>query len=369
MVKRIARRKLVPKITTDIVRYGGNPSVHVVYKGNFTLDKVKEIILDQQKRYRRKGMKNAKIGAHALFTLEDEDGNKNATTWRSIVNEFVDIKQDIDFPDMEAEDYFGRLVTVADSPVQAFEIVILQTGKARGGAGYHNDCLYDALKKAIPTFHKQFPKPELFKKHLKLERDDPVPIEYIPLVEDVFPNHKINVIGHHTHTSSKDAKFTVTLVLNYEHYSLWNAAKKLEKGIAHEEKVPVVFQYVKGDFSKVRFYDGKKYYHTDYDKFCDMRSKPITCPYVFVKLMKSSDTTMKESYENFMTTARTLKEYTGGKYNLFKTGNIKRAALHRFIELNPTIDPEPFDPVESDWISKASHGSLMYAQNGFKGKI
>ena len=367
--KRIARRRLVPTITTDIIRYAGHPSIHITFRGAFTREQVEEIVEDQRKKYVEQGIRG-KFGACALFAVEDEDGNRKPSQWRELLDEYQDIRHELLFKPMDGQDYFGRLAMIANAPIQAFQIIILQTGAAAGGNGYHNDCLYEALMKGIPkAFTERFPKPELFKKFLNLERDDPVPIDRIPAIEELFSNHKINVTGHHQYISAKDAKQTVTLALNFEHYSFYNAATKLEKGIAHEEKTPVVFQYVPGEFDKVRLFDGKKYRLVSYDKFCDMRSKPITCPYVFVKLMKSTDTTMRESYENFMKMANTLKEYTDGKYNLFKTGNIKRAALHRFIELNPTLLPEPLDPIEAEWISKASHGSLMCAKNDYTGEI
>ena len=63
-----------------------------------------------------------------------------------------------------------------------------------------------------------------------------------------------------------------------------------------------------------------------------------------------------------------MKQKTNGKINFYKTGNIKRTALHYFYDLNKTIEPESISNNEAKYLENASFGALTYWEP-FKGTI
>jgi len=69
-----------------------------------------------------------------------------------------------------------------------------------GGSDKNNDCLYNCLKIALQddlTFNSGF----TFKKFLKLDRNDKVPIQMIPVIEQKLKGYGINISGDYTYTS------------------------------------------------------------------------------------------------------------------------------------------------------------------------
>lgn len=338
------------------------PIITVTYKGRFSLKKMRKIIKEQQKAFQKKKI-NGLISVNALFPSE-----KGASKWRYLAK-FQDINEDINLEDDEVfEDYFGKTyMTGLPDKFPAFQLVIMKQGPKRGGYDNNNDCFYNCLKQVIPdVMQKVFPSPALLKQHCGLDRKDLFPVEKIPMVEEKLPDYKINVLGEHKHISMKDAKFTITLRLCYNHYTVHNQAERTMKGgrIPTDEKQVIVFRYLPGN-KNVKIFTQGKIGVMNYETFRDHKSRPITSPYLFIK---SSEGKMKDTYASFVKEADFLKETTNGVYNLYKSGNLKRAARHRFIELNQTLIPESLTPQEDEWISNASIGALIWAENGYEGE-
>ena len=87
---------------------------------------------------------------------------------------------------------------------------------------------------------------------------------------------------------------------------------------------------------------------------------------MIVKCNKDMD--LKEFYEDLVKTADILKEKTEGRYNLYKCGTNKKAAMNRFYELNKTINPEKILLNEGLWIKNACYAPLIWAEKGYEGK-
>lgn len=351
-----------PKVQTLNIKVNKNPVVALTFsKGKYTLDDIRKKLNDYQQKYQRKGF-DGRITANALFPTKDGKNSK----WRTLVS-FQEIKgEDIVIDENEFfEDYYGRsnLLELPDK-FSLFQILVTQNSKPRGGNDKYNDCLYNVLVSVIPDIIKSvFPTPESLKTYCGLERDDKVPLNKIAIIEDRLHNYKINVIGQHKYKSIKPAKFTITLVLQYEHYYL--RIENKVRGIAHEEKQPLVFKYNSENPKLVRVYNGTGFKTITFDKLAEYRQKPISSPFVLVKHTEGS---MKDTYVKFITEADLLKEHTKGIYNLYKTGTYLKASVNRFYELNPTVIAEEIEEEEAEWIRKGNNGSLMWAKKGYKGE-
>jgi hypothetical protein len=95
------------------------------------------------------------------------------------------------------------------------------------------------------------------------------------------------------------------------------------------------------------------------------KKKPLSSPYIIIK----SDTNdLKSEFEKFIDIANKLKKISNGKYNLYKTGWISKAALNRFYELNKFLEADTVTPNYYSWISKTNLGGLMWAKKGYIGE-
>jgi len=113
-------------------------------------------------------------------------------------------------------------------------------------------------------------------------------------------------------------------------------------------------------------YDGQKYdtiTKEEYKKLNKLKS-PVWLH--FVKSIKDEPvkTTMKNEYDYFTSQSDMLKKATKGKINLYKTQKIIDATLYFFnmslVKMGIKFDPITYE--EYQWISKCSHGALIFTK-------
>ena len=103
-----------------------------------------------------------------------------------------------------------------------FAIYVWGNNSAGGGVDdMHNDCLFKCIVEAInyDEIPEGFKPAYKFKRRLKLERDDKVPITKLAYLEDRFKVN-FNVTGDKTFISTSKYQKTVNLKLKDEHYTL-----------------------------------------------------------------------------------------------------------------------------------------------------
>src|SRR6185436_6643825 len=125
-----------------------------------------------------------------------------------------------------------------------------------------NDCLYQCLYYAYGTFSKMpkvIEKPEMLKKVLRLQRNDPIPVSFIEKVEKLVKTIAINIIGDVTILSKSKAYRKITLVLANGHYTLAKNPNRIEtKSGTTKIKKPLIYQE-NGIKNVVTLYDGKSF--------------------------------------------------------------------------------------------------------------
>lgn len=351
------------------IKYHGNPTQEHVWTSNegFDIDNILDTMNEMADDYYRRGHRG-EIMLRVLLPSRKGGPGK----WRTPFK-LTEITEENNFNvDVlaEGEDYWGNAIggmqqdeEYAEASIKAFSIVVTKKGRAQGGKDINNDCLYNCLKKLIPDkLKKVFETPEDLKIFCGLDRDEAVPLEKIEEIEAELPDCRISIYGDYVQPSSKQAIITITLNLRDEHYSI--AEEKyynVAKGIALSEKPPAIFQ---SNSQKVMIFDGKKIRQIPFHLFRQWRMRPRSAPYIFIK---SNGTDLKEQYEKFISEADLLKEKTDGKYNLYKCGTQKKAALHRFFELNKGLVPDEIKQDEAQWISDCNLGGMLWATKGYQG--
>ncbi|MEM5804006.1 MAG: hypothetical protein QW350_04720 [Candidatus Aenigmatarchaeota archaeon] len=137
------------------------------------------------------------------------------------------------------------------------------------------------------------------------------------------------------------------------------------KGVSLKERHPIIFKTCHENIKFIECFDGDKYFKLSIDDYKKYRSKPLSSPYIFI-ISKTNN--LKLDYEKFVEVADKLKEISKGKYNLYKTGEISKAALNRFYEINKYVEAETVTPHEFLWISRTNLGGLMWAKKDYMGE-
>lgn len=310
---------------------------------------------------------NGQISINALFPSKKGGPGK----WRMLTQGFADITDKVDLEDsFFGDDYYGSTVDVEiPNKFEAFQVLIAKMNGKKGGNSDLNDCLYDCLKELFPSVVlKAFPEPDILKSFCSVNRRDKIPLSKLESIENKLKNCRIFVSGEYSYTSTKQAKHTIYLKLNNEHFTIDNNKSLNVKGISETEKPFLVYKYKPNDPEWVSCYKGDGVKEIKYQKLQMLRSKQkYSSPYMIVKCNKQ-DMNLKEFYEDLVKKADLLKEKTNGKYNLYKCGTDKKAALNRFYELNRTIHPEKITTIEAQWISQACFAPLIWAEKGYEGE-
>lgn len=276
------------------------------------------------------------------------------------------------------DDYLDNMDYVRNDPntYQKFAIYVKKHPDGVGGNDINNDCLYNCLLEAVPKkIKKIFPTPSHLKKFLDLDRNDKVPVDLLPKLEEKLTNCKLIVVGDYTYISTKEAIHEIHLILSDEHFSL-NVSRKMNLAIiAKTEKKPLVIITNPNDPLTYLGYDGvtkskngKNIMVLSKQKISAIKYDPHNSDHVIVKITnknpdQSESAILKSEYKKFVENANILKEKTNGEINLFKSGNnFGMVALDLFQKMNPHFLPEPILPDEAIWIENATCGPLVYAE-------
>lgn len=140
-------------------------------------------------------------------------------------------------------------------------------------------------------------------------------------------------------------------------------SKTYAKGVATEEKIPVIYDLNTGTKNVNCYADG--YFSIDITEFREHTNKCRSSPYIFVaksKRGKNKFKPLKEQHEAFVTKADILKKETDGKINMYKTGGDAKTAIQLFYDLNDQTQPEKITFEEWEKLENCYNGALIYAK-------
>jgi len=330
----------------------GTQMVQEKYRGKFTLEEIRNKA-QEVSNYARDNYKF--YGKMSVSVKFDDYG------WRS--GYFRPFGEDVVVDMYNYDDDDG---VFDQNNFTEFHIYVTKDGDKKGGTSKRNDCLYDCLKKAIAI--KDFPwkYPSTFKKAIGVERNDKIHIDLIPLIEQKLEQYKINITGDHVHTSTKECQRVINIKLVDGHYKL-------------DTSKPVVYLAPKAFVDKkVLFYQRKSKtdLHSVYDKDNGLREitkaelriitkNPITSDFTCVPATDPKK--IIQEHDQFIKDADKLKELSDGLINMYRTGSHFRTSLQLFSHFNKTITAEPITQVESEWITNATNGALIFVSDKYKG--
>jgi hypothetical protein len=322
------------------IKWHGNFVVETRVKGKQTREQIKKRVTDISNALKKKGFK----GFISTSLLTDYG-------WRSgyitKVGDPISLYKPTDSPDDPANE---------QPDYSEYSYYLLKDDRpTKGGLGEYNDCLYLALKKAIPI-DIPFKTGAQLKKFLGLHRNAKVDITLIPKIEEKLKTYKINVTGDHVYSSPKDCLKEINLKLVKSHYIFNSAIKSYPYHVNFNEKPIMIYDVLDNGF--VTTYEGiVKSLITK--KLLGKHTKDFSNSHVWVKKDSKSTQTIEEYYVQFIKDAQTLKEASNGLVNLFKTGSDYDTALSLFNKYTKTIFPDHIEQDEATWIQNTSIGAMI----------
>jgi len=343
--------------------------VHYQYRGHFTRQEIEEISNAESQSAHKKN-KNLRMSVALLY----EDAWKGG--YFRDVGEKPHLFEYFDSGDKYRPD---------PSQYEAFSIFFMAAPLSGGKTSENGDCLHDCLiqligKKNLPETLKT---PEALKTFLKLNRDDPVDISQIPLIEKELIKYKINVIGDYTYVTQYPERIEcIRLCLMFGHYSIAPKTKKEEfRGTSEHERKPIVYRLNRA-LDMFELWDGQNKTTIDKDEYKSMNSEPWKKPHVLIPVDRNEEgkeISLEETYTTFVQDANTMKKLTNNLVNMYKTGKDTITALKLWIDLlrgktnnvikqrkqKDTIHFETAKHIqdeETQWLENATTGPLMYGE-------
>jgi len=342
------------------VKYNGRKIKFATFTKNhgFTHDEIEQIVNTQREYYHQN---------HPDKDIIMMCSVKYADKWRS--TKYIPVDTNLQ---LLLDPYDDQL---DHAPDRFGEFVVYVAGMNNaGGAGEHNDCLYDCLKAMVDPLPAKIKTPEKLKKFCGLARNDKVPVSKIPMIETLLKDYNINVYGDATHISTGKHVMEINILLNNGHFENYvpDDKVKIVRGISKTEKPLLVFARVSNAI--VKGYDGTKFVEFNAKEFYrEVKLNPLTFPYTVFPHPhgKTSKETFQLHWDTFRNEAERLKGLTDGKINLFKTGSRDAlTALNYYYSTQHLITPDPIDQLEASYLEKAVCGSIMkfrhYRGPGYK---
>ena len=334
----------------------------VINKDNKFQPLTRDEILNKGKRISK--LMSQKYGLEgSIESSLNFDGIIRSSTLSSIGSD-VKLFRPEDFYDINENDEYKNFdnINKFDS---ANLYIYSKNHKAKFG-GYDNkfnDCLWYCINQTIPQYNpwKQAYK---LKNFLGLKRRKLVSIDDMEKIERKIGKCGINITGDCEYTSKINQIQNIFLILKDNHYSINHKINKKVSYVSFTEKKILIH-----DKLNKTGYNGKEYINlTDelYDDVVNLRTEYILVP-------KKKDVPIEEFYLEYTKIADGLKTESNGVINLYKTGSIKRTALHLLDKTTKHIPTETILYDEALIIENATTNGFIfneeYEGKAYKGDI
>ena len=287
--------------------------------------------------------------------------SSNVTAFNQPINYFTPSDSNLDFDDPNEYEAIR------------FQFIPFKRIREGGADDMHNDCLFKCLLKFFRATKKYLDPVEL-KQHLKLNRDDKIPISMMADVETFINDEErhpfaIFISGDAEYISPIKTNKKIHVVLSNGHYSVneVKTIKSIRKN--YEEKPIVMVDFVDGEYQA---FDGEKCFVISKQEYDDARYKYLSSPFLLVNKDVIKDTReatcIEDAFFTYIEIADDLKTISNGKFNFYKTPTVKNMALNHFYELTKSIQPDEINNSEAEWINKASFHAITYWEK-YKGDV
>lgn len=313
-------------------------------------DDVKQCVTTLSKQYKDMGIKG-QFCVSCLYPFG----------WRS--GEVFTIGEDARVYD-PTEWYTGENVEF-DETCTRFAVYVLGATKPEGGCNAYNDCLFQCIRQVYGNQDNMPPainRPWKLKKLLSLGRNDKVPLDKLPIIEEHMPKCSITVYGDYEYISTKQAPMNIRLRLANEHYTVVNNENRTRTANARNKPVKKENVYSYQTKPTCKIYNGEEQDCTREELRTMMEN------YDYIMISVKAGQSLKEARDKYTTFADDILRVTDNKVNLYKYPTTAIASMDMFRYMSKMLkEPEHIDAIEGSILAKAFQGGLTYANKGYKG--
>jgi hypothetical protein len=242
-----------------------------------------------------------------------------------------------------------------------FVVFVQKSSKKSGGFSANNSCFFDSLSQLIPKEDLLWSSDLALKKELGLSRNNEIPIDLMPKIQERLPKYKLLITGDHIYTSSVISHQELKIQLINGHYSPLAQSKRVH-GIASEEKIPMIYKKdSKDNYIVITPESYPKRYYLSQSEFEYHWKHPVSSPYILIAY-DDEFPTFKQQLKNFIEKAEIYKQETNNKINFFKTGSNSKTILDLFYKCIKTICADNIEQDEAEWIINSKIGALIYGK-------
>lgn len=226
-----------------------------------------------------------------------------------------------------------------------------------------NDCLFNAILKAFNfntnLLPQGFQRPSSLKSKLGLKRDEKIPVELFPKVEELY-NVSFIINGEATYTSDIIRKQNICLTIKNGHVEVRQNESEVKPFFRFKEVKPENIIVIYFDADEIVKYDGICKETISIDEYEQLKKDAQ-------KMIVKCDSleNMSECHENYIKKADILKKETKGLVNFYRSQYNGSIAFDVFRKFTKFIkDPEALDEVEHQILDNAFHGGIHYEKKG-----
>lgn len=354
-------KEIKPVIRKLNMKSSGGQVIEMIYKskkGSISRNDIKKI-----SNRLSKDLRNKKIRGYMFTNIYYDDANKWARAKKTNIGDKVRLYGD------EGTNVSGDYIDIEDpEEYSEFRIVIMKMKSKGGSTDSKNDCLYNCLKNVIPPKDFYWKCASHFKNYLGVDREDPIDIDKLELVQAKLPKYCLSCTGDNIWTSSNSKTRRIKLKLIDGHYS-----------IDQNERRSVTYQWKKNERIPVSCifhlsHDNVIYYHEDLEEptiidskgFYEMRKNTRDTHIYINSNCKKKD--LIKMHTEWMKNANKMRDQSKGLINLYKTESISNTALNLFYKHASTIETNAIEQDEAEWIDDAHKSPVICCEKGYNGK-
>lgn len=256
--------------------------------------------------------------------------------------------------------YFELFVRTAKNVVQPVLAV---------GDDLHNDCLFNAILKCFNYDTKHFgdkvKTPEGFKKMLKLQRNDRVPIdECYPKIEDYYKIHIHQSGSYDYEPETIKYNYHVYLKCIGEHVELKNPPEDTAHQYINFQDSDKIYTIHTKD--KITVYDGNETYNITFEEYEALKRDFSN---ILVKVDKLEE--LESDYKKYIKNADGLNKLTNNLINKYRSPYDSALAYNVFRKFSRFLEePDKLSELEMKALNSSFHGGLRYSKpDTYKGVI
>jgi hypothetical protein len=238
------------------------------------------------------------------------------------------------------------------------------SSKVAGAEEVKNDCVYNAVLKALNGDVSKMPrhlrKKSDFKKFFQVDRNDPIPLSKIPLLQNEFKNTSLSICGDYIYMPAEVLPKHFTFRCSGEHITTACNKGRTSTANVQFKNYPIhKIVTIKHKNEKLEYFDGE-FHKMDYEEYLFLKNNK---EHLFIFCEPTAD--LKDKRKEYLEKAQMLLDASNGVINYFRTSTDRLVALESWRMLSKNVaDPDELSSFEQYALDVAYRGGVHHTTVG-----